>query len=56
MAAASRGLFVLQRPEYAIDVDALLTEARQLDVGLAEVIKLVRERDALMEDGGKIRK
>ena len=29
--------------------DALLTEARHLDVGLAEVIKLLRERDALME-------
>src|SRR5437870_9127991 len=28
--------------------DALLTEARHLDVGLAEVIKLLRERDALM--------
>jgi GntR family transcriptional regulator len=29
--------------------DALLTEARHLDVGLAEVVKLLRERDALME-------
>ena len=28
--------------------DALLTEARHLDVGLAELIKLLRERDALM--------
>ena len=29
--------------------DALLTEARHLDVGLPEVIKLLRERDALMK-------
>jgi len=29
--------------------DALLTEARHLDVGLAELIKLLRERDALMK-------
>jgi len=29
--------------------DALLTEARHLDVELGEVIKLVRERDAVME-------
>ena len=29
--------------------DALLTEARHLDVDLAEVIKLLRERDELME-------
>ena len=29
--------------------DALLTEARYLDVELGEVIKLVRERDAVME-------
>src|SRR4249920_2064391 len=27
--------------------DALLTEARHLDVGLAELIRLLRERDAL---------
>ncbi len=30
-------------------VDALLTEARHLDVDLDDVLKLVRERDALME-------
>jgi len=29
--------------------DSLLTEARHLGVGLAEVIKLLREHDALME-------
>jgi GntR family transcriptional regulator len=29
--------------------DALLTEAKHLDVDLAEVIKLLRERDELME-------
>jgi GntR family transcriptional regulator len=29
--------------------DALLTEARHLDVGLGEIIKLLRERDALLE-------
>ena len=29
--------------------DALLTEARQLDVDLVETIKLLRERDELME-------
>ncbi len=29
--------------------DALLAEARHLDVGLADVIKLLRERDLLME-------
>lgn len=29
-------------------VDGLLTEARQLDVELSDVIKLVRERDAAM--------
>lgn len=29
--------------------DALLTEARHLDVDLAEIIKLLRERDELME-------
>jgi GntR family transcriptional regulator len=29
--------------------DALLAEARHLDVGLADVIKLLRDRDALME-------
>jgi GntR family transcriptional regulator len=34
--------------------DALLTEAKHLDVDLAEVIKLVRERDDLM--GKEIRK
>jgi GntR family transcriptional regulator len=35
--------------------DALLTEARQLDVDLAEVIKLLRERNATMleEEIGK---
>jgi len=31
--------------------DALLTEARHLDVGLAEIIKLLRERDALIMEG-----
>jgi GntR family transcriptional regulator len=30
-------------------VDGLLTEARHLDVGLNDVIKLVRERNVLME-------
>ncbi len=34
--------------------DALLTEAKHLDVDLAEVIKLLRERDELM--GKEIRK
>jgi DNA-binding transcriptional regulator YhcF (GntR family) len=29
--------------------DALLTEARHLDVGLAEVVKLLRDRDGLMD-------
>jgi len=29
--------------------DALLTEARHLDVGLGEIIRLLRERDALLE-------
>jgi GntR family transcriptional regulator len=29
--------------------DALLTEARHLDVDLAEIIKLLREREVLME-------
>lgn len=29
-------------------VDALLTEARHLDVELTEIIKLIRERDVLM--------
>jgi GntR family transcriptional regulator len=29
--------------------DALLTEARQLNVELAEVLKLLRDRDAVME-------
>lgn len=29
--------------------DALLTEARQLNVELADVLKLLRERDAVME-------
>jgi GntR family transcriptional regulator len=36
--------------------DALLTEARQLDVDLGDVIKLVRERDALMEGKEESRK
>lgn len=31
--------------------DALLTEARHLDVGLVDIIKLLRERDALMTEG-----
>jgi GntR family transcriptional regulator len=31
--------------------DALLAEGRHLDVDLAEIIKLLRERDALMEEG-----
>ncbi len=42
---------MLQREKIKIlscRADALLTEARQLDVDLAEVIKLLRERDALM--------
>jgi len=30
--------------------DALLTEARQLEVELSEVIKLLRDRDALMKE------
>jgi GntR family transcriptional regulator len=30
-------------------VDALLTEARQLDVELSDVIRLLRERDAMMQ-------
>jgi DNA-binding transcriptional regulator YhcF (GntR family) len=34
--------------------DALLTEAKHLDVDLAEVIRLLRERDELM--GKEIRK
>ena len=39
----------------ACRADALLTEARQLDVDLAEVIKLLRERHALLvgEEIGK---
>jgi GntR family transcriptional regulator len=35
-------------------IDALLTEAKHLDVDLAEVIRLLRERDELM--GKEIRK
>jgi GntR family transcriptional regulator len=31
-------------------VDALLTEARHLEVDLGDVIKLLRERDALMKE------
>ena len=31
-------------------VDTLLTEARQLDVELTEVIKLLRERDGVMKE------
>ena len=31
--------------------DALLAEARHLDVDLSEVIKLLRERDAVMKEG-----
>src|SRR6476659_9242580 len=31
-------------------VDALLTEARHLDVELSEVIKLIRERDDVMKE------
>src|SRR5215471_16867078 len=31
-------------------VDTLLAEARHLDVGLDEVIKLLRERDAVMKE------
>jgi GntR family transcriptional regulator len=32
-------------------VDALLTEAKHLEVDLSEVIKLLRERDAVMKEG-----
>ena len=31
-------------------VDALLTEARQLEIELSEVIKMLRERDGLMNE------
>ena len=31
-------------------VDALLTEARHLDIGLIEIIKLIRERDGVMNE------
>jgi GntR family transcriptional regulator len=31
-------------------VDALLTEARQLEIELSEVIKILRERDGLMNE------
>ena len=31
-------------------VDALLTEARHLDVELSEIVKLLRERDGLMNE------
>lgn len=34
-------------------VDALLTEARQLDVDLSDVIKLLHERDAAMDEVAK---
>jgi len=35
-------------------VDALLAEARHLDVDLADVVKMLRERDILMEkEGGR---
>lgn len=34
-------------------VDALLTEARQLDVDLSEVVKLLHERDAAMDEVAK---
>jgi GntR family transcriptional regulator len=49
---------MLQREKIKIlasRADALLTEARQLDVDLVEVIKLVRERNAMMleEEIGK---
>jgi len=33
-------------------IDALLAEARHLDIGLPEIIKLLRERDALMQVEG----
>lgn len=33
-------------------VDALLAEARHLDVDLAEVVKMLRERDLMMEKEG----
>ena len=32
-------------------VDALLTEARHLEVALADVVKLLRERDGVMKEG-----
>jgi GntR family transcriptional regulator len=49
---------MLQREKIKIlarRADALLTEARQLDVDLVEVIKLLRERNAMMleEEIGK---
>jgi GntR family transcriptional regulator len=34
-------------------VDALLTEARQLDVDMAEIIKLLHERDSAMDEVAK---
>ncbi len=49
---AEAGLSMPQREKLKIlagRADALVAEARHLDVELAEVIKLVRERDALME-------
>jgi GntR family transcriptional regulator len=33
-------------------IDALLVEARQLDVSLDEVVELIRQRDAILNDGG----
>ncbi|MGO8697516.1 MAG: GntR family transcriptional regulator [Limisphaerales bacterium] len=44
---------MLQREKIKIlakRVDALLTEARHLDVPLAVIIELLRERDVLMQD------
>jgi GntR family transcriptional regulator len=34
-------------------VDALLTEARQLDVDMSEIIKLLHERDSAMDEVAK---
>jgi len=46
---------LLQREKIRIlasRADALLTEARHLDIELADIIKLLHERDALMEQEG----
>ena len=46
---ASRALIGIDQRILAESADVLLTNARHLDVGLQEVIGLLRERDAAMQ-------